>query len=293
MVNVLRFKIQLTIVFLFSLLFIFSATIFPASTINYADVFAEATISLGCLVLMFSTQNLSEQRGLYWCLFPASSMLFMGHSLDTIDEFTESLPLLDALEDIFKPSGFLLLLLGSYRWVLFHKKQSALMCQLANIDPLTGLLNRRALMNKATLMIQNARQANTQVGIIIFDIDHFKQVNDTYGHLFGDQVLLNVATTVKTILKDKDAFARLGGEEFVVLLSDASLEQATCVAEEIRAKIESLKFICKQQAVSCTVSLGVVSDFVNEANFEQLIERADKSLYEAKAQGRNCWRIAQ
>lgn len=293
MVDRLKFRIQLTIVLLFSSLFAYVATAFPASETNYSDVVIEGIMAFSCLFVMFSIESLKESRVIYLILLLSSSLLFMGHFLDVIDEFTIPIEPLDFVEDLFKPSGFLLLLAGCYHWVKFHKKQSKMMRHLADIDPLTGLLNRRAFTEKAELLSDFSYQTAKPVGIIIFDIDHFKQVNDNYGHLFGDQVLTEVASTVKAALRQNDYCARLGGEEFVVLLSDSNTYEATIVAEKIRNSVEKLEITKNQQTIKCTVSLGVVSDGVKNGMILQLIEKADKALYEAKADGRNCWRVAQ
>ncbi|MCW8327670.1 GGDEF domain-containing protein [Photobacterium sp. SDRW27] len=294
MVNVLKFKIQLTILSILSLLFAYVWVFHPATeATNYLDVSIEGTMTASCLFMMLSAENLKGSREMYWIFLVSSSLLFMGHFLDLIDELTMTLPILDILEGIFKPSGILLLLAGTYRWVEFQNKQSQLMRHLAEIDPLTGLLNRRALTDKATSLIQRSRRDTRQISVIIFDIDHFKRVNDSFGHLFGDQVLVDVATTIKSILQENSYFARLGGEEFIVLLGDTSTKQATRIAEEIRTSVEMLKISHNHQKVTCTVSLGIATDYVSDGGIETLIEQADKSLYEAKALGRNCWRVAQ
>lgn len=292
--SILRIRIPLLILLLSISLFAFVLMYYPsASAINYSDVVIEGVMAFSCLFLIFNTETLKQSREIYRILLVSSTLLFIGHFLDVIDEFTVTLSLLDILEDIFKPTGFLLLLLGSYRWVDFHKKQCQMMRHLAERDPLTGLLNRRAFTNKAQSLVQRKGQATKQISIIIFDIDHFKQVNDNHGHLLGDHVLTKVATTVNSTLRKTDSIARLGGEEFVILLDDTDSKDATLIAEKIRTNIEKMAITHNQQEVRCTISLGVVSNYAEGVEIDTLIERADILLYEAKAAGRNCWRVAE
>ena len=150
----------------------------------------------------------------------------------------------------------------------------------ADIDPLTQIFNRRALMEK--LKDKNLFHANYSV--IMVDIDKFKDVNDTYGHGVGDSVLKELASVVKSIIRDKDVFARWGGEEFLVLANTRDLLEVEKIAEKIRIKIEASSF---PTVGKITASFGISSPRKPEESFEEVLEHADKALYQAKELGRN------
>lgn len=156
-------------------------------------------------------------------------------------------------------------------------------------DGLTGLTNRRGFDQALALCLAEAEQEGKTLSILITDIDHFKTVNDTYGHLFGDKVICAIAQILKQNIKGKDTAARYGGEEFVILLPDTPLPGALALAEFIRATIEASRIKRVQDNVvvsNITVSLGVASYRKNES-VSDFVGRADQALYESKRQGRN------
>ena len=156
-------------------------------------------------------------------------------------------------------------------------------------DGLTGLANRRGFDLALAECLAEAEQEGRVPSILITDIDHFKLVNDTYGHLFGDKVICAIAQILKQNIKGKDTAARYGGEEFVILLPDTPLQGALTLAESIRATIEGIRIKRVQDnavATNITVSLGVASYRQNES-ISDFIGRADQALYESKRQGRN------
>lgn len=294
--DVSKYKVQLTIALLMFLVVAYTLKFNPASgEIEYFEVFVESGIALTCLFLMFWTErlNFDNSRLIYKLLLVSCSFLFIGHTLDAIDEVSMELALFDFLEDIFKPLGFFLFVFANFRWVEFHRQQSKEMKRLAEIDPLTGLFNRRALIEKGNDILYHSLQSDRLVSVIIIDIDHFKSVNDNYGHQVGDQVLVEISSAIKGTLRKSDYMARVGGEEFVVLLYDTSIDEATLVAEKIRTCVEHLKMAQKQYEVSCTISMGLAADYERDGCIENLIGKADQALYQAKAQGRNCWKVAQ
>ena len=295
MINISKYKIQLTIVLIVFLLLAFGWRFYSVKAdIEYLELFVEGVIALSCLFLMFWIEhlNLENSRHIYWLLLVSSSFLFIGHILDASDELTAELALLDFMEDVFKPAGFLLFIYANFRWVELHQQQSRLMSRLAETDPLTGVMNRRAFMEKGNLTLQRSALNGNKVSAIMIDVDYFKRVNDNCGHQFGDQVLVEIAVAIQSKLRRSDYLARVGGEEFAVLLYDVDSENVKRVAERIRTCVESLKITYKQQEVKCTVSLGLAIDHGREGGLEMLIQQADKALYEAKVQGRNCWQMA-
>ncbi|NJP05695.1 MAG: diguanylate cyclase [Chloroflexaceae bacterium] len=161
---------------------------------------------------------------------------------------------------------------------------------LANVDPLTGLANRRCFFEMAEKIAIQARQNAKSLSIILLDIDHFKRINDTYGHLFGDEVLRQVAARCKANLRANDISARYGGEEVIVLLPQTCPTAAWFIAERIRLVIGRSAITCQQHILAATVtaSLGVATwNGIGEINIERLIGQADQALYQAKSSGRN------
>ncbi|RLB75943.1 MAG: hypothetical protein DRH06_06940, partial [Deltaproteobacteria bacterium] len=164
--------------------------------------------------------------------------------------------------------------------------------QMAITDPLTGIANRRAFQRGFSAMYERARRRVGPFSLIICDIDLFKRVNDTYGHPFGDQVIQQVARQLKEVVRTGDLAARIGGEEFAVLLEDTGLAGALDVAERLRKKVEKLSLFSQGEAVPVTISLGVTEFPLDTDNQEALFNYADQALYHAKESGRNrsvCW----
>lgn len=159
--------------------------------------------------------------------------------------------------------------------------------RLAHSDPLTGLRNRSAMEADIQREISLARRQKHFLSLIMIDIDHFKHINDTYGHACGDQVLRCVGECLKETFRDSDLCFRYGGEEFLILLPDADIEDARNSAERLRANIEAMHCkIDESTHVKITVSAGV-SSLTDTDDAGRLIDRADAALYEAKTGGRN------
>jgi diguanylate cyclase len=157
----------------------------------------------------------------------------------------------------------------------------------ALIDPLTDLFNRRAM--DAHLEELMATEAGDAVSVLMMDIDHFKRINDTYGHAVGDVVIRNVAEIIRKCIRGDDIAVRYGGEEFIVLLPSTLLDVAVRVAESIRSRIESLRLVRRHDNFSLapfTISLGVATRR-HEDTPASLIQRADEALYQSKNAGRN------
>ncbi len=157
--------------------------------------------------------------------------------------------------------------------------------QSATTDPLTGVKNRTAMDASIKREIGLANRQNSPLSFILFDLDHFKSINDQYGHLIGDQALRMVAKVAEETIRDSDIIFRFGGEEFLVLLSATKISGATLLAERIRNNIEHLE-VFPDLDLRITASMGVVSRSRDE-DAESLIGRADSALYIAKNNGRN------
>jgi len=162
------------------------------------------------------------------------------------------------------------------------------MQRLAAIDPLTGLLNRRYGMIRLREEYSKAVRSEGSLGIVMFDIDFFKKVNDTYGHLAGDRVLVHISKLVKPILREGDVLMRYGGEEFCAILPGASSEDSLKMAERIRFAVQESKVIYSEFEIKVTLSLGISSYPENDIKHEQeLLAAADEALYISKESGRN------
>ncbi|WP_068549891.1 GGDEF domain-containing protein [Thermosulfidibacter takaii] len=161
--------------------------------------------------------------------------------------------------------------------------------QQANTDPLTGLHNRYMLINSLIRKIKHHEQTGEIFSFIMADIDDFKRVNDLYGHLAGDQVLVTFAEILKKDLRMDDIAARYGGEEFSIILSNLGIKEAIAVANRLRERLENTPVIWGDEIINVTASFGVAQ--VRKGDTPQsLIERADKALYLAKSDGKNCVR---
>lgn len=168
------------------------------------------------------------------------------------------------------------------------RKQAELYRELAGTDSLTSLVNRRHFLEIAEVAIQHVKINKDQLAIIMLDIDHFKNVNDQYGHKAGDEVLSTVAASIKKSLRGADVAGRYGGEEFVVLVSGASADQSLKIADRIRRAVAQQAIQINHVNVPVTISLGVVS--INPDRVlpvDELINCADQAMYMAKQQGRN------
>ncbi|MCS6842124.1 MAG: diguanylate cyclase [Roseiflexus sp.] len=161
----------------------------------------------------------------------------------------------------------------------------------ATIDELTGVWNRRSFFEHARRELQRSQRTLRPLAVLMFDVDHFKSVNDTYGHAVGDQALRSLAERCRSQLRVTDIIGRYGGEEFAVALPETDLESAQHIAERLRVAVENASFKTAQGSISLTISVGVaVYDPSDQTTLDAVIDRADRALYIAKRSGRNCVR---
>ena len=159
-------------------------------------------------------------------------------------------------------------------------------------DPLTELPNREHYNERASYECQRWQRYSRPLTLAVFDIDHFKKINDSHGHQAGDRVLKVIGRSVAKRLREVDFFCRFGGEEFVALMPETSLADAMPVLDAIRAAIANAAFNYKEQPISITLSIGV-TEFKAGDDVESAFLRADEALYAAKAGGRNCVKTAE
>ncbi len=163
----------------------------------------------------------------------------------------------------------------------------------ASLDPLTKLPNRRVLQREGDRCSKEAGTRRIPFSIIMLDIDHFKKINDSWGHSFGDTVLARVADVIRQTVRKTDIAARYGGEEIVVLLPNTDMRAAGNLAEKIRNDIETTVLMFEQETIHVTVSMGIACSHEPSADFKHVLEAADKALYRAKASGRNRVELAE
>ncbi len=160
--------------------------------------------------------------------------------------------------------------------------------RLTTVDGLTQIFNKRYFAEALDREIARASRYRRELSLVMFDLDHFKDVNDTHGHLAGDSVLKTMAHTIKTRIRTEDIFARYGGEEFAIILPEIDGHNAHQFAEKIRRIVETTDFVFENTRIPVTISMGVATLDLEEPAAAALIKRADERLYEAKAAGRNC-----
>jgi len=199
------------------------------------------------------------------------------------DKFLELLlHKIDILFGILTLIIFLISMMFMFYLLYYKKRQDAIKMQ-ATHDALTKIYNRYGINDILRHKIEEIQRYQTRAAVIFFDIDFFKKINDTYGHDMGDYVLQNIAKIVSQQIRSSDAFGRWGGEEFIVILPETSLQQASKVAEKLRKRIEHEAFGAVQKV---TCSFGV-TEIEEDDNITTLLKRVDLSLYEAKRSGRN------
>jgi diguanylate cyclase (GGDEF)-like protein len=179
------------------------------------------------------------------------------------------------------------IVLYSVSLLLYRNSQSEIVLKrLATTDPLTGALNRRHFMELMSREQRRAERYNAVFSMLMVDIDHFKRVNDTYGHQTGDQAIQAMADACQKALRPTDLLARYGGEEFIITLVHTDQAGAAKVAERLRESVSEIELPTEQGVLKFTISVGV-STFFKRSLLEEIIGRADQALYQAKTSGRN------
>lgn len=158
--------------------------------------------------------------------------------------------------------------------------------QMAKIDSLTGIYNRRYLDSRLAEEIERSRRHGNPLSILLLDIDHFKKINDTHGHLCGDYALRKISELLQELVRTSDILGRYGGEEFCCILPETPFEQAIVLAERCREQVAASPFSCTDQQTSMTISIGVTA-MHRDDTLDSIIKRADDALYQAKREGRN------
>jgi diguanylate cyclase (GGDEF)-like protein len=242
-----------------------------------------------CLFLAFA--NLLRQQGLT-SFAKALTMAVLGSMFVILLTRLLSLTLWPPGANVFDHSpqqlvyltafSFFVVLLAVSLILLASERLHAEVAYLASHDSLTNALTRRHMNELCTIELDRSQRHGRSMALLIMDLDHFKVINDTYGHQSGDRVLMEFVAKVQRLLRRPDRLARFGGEEFVVLLPETSLSDALAVAQRIRAACAMAG-----PGQACTVSIGVTTNHTHGDTIDALIARADKAMYQAKANGRN------
>ena len=187
---------------------------------------------------------------------------------------------------------FNILIAFSYVLMLSERLNTQLQT-MADTDVLTGLLSRRAFIDRMKRILSRTQQNDTALSFLVLDIDNFKNINDSYGHFAGDELLKRYADVMKDCFRPEDIIGRLGGEEFAIAITNIDNAGAVKVAERLRSEIESVFILCNGKPVSTTISIGIADLHKDVNSYETLFREADAALYEAKNKGRNQIIIAE
>ncbi|MGR2737953.1 GGDEF domain-containing protein [Billgrantia sp. Q4P2] len=188
----------------------------------------------------------------------------------------------------YVPEGDDQILIGTVRDITEQKRLELRLRQLSRTDELTGLFNRRYFMQRLVQELARYRRYGRPTSVVLFDFDHFKRINDTHGHPAGDQVLVSVGKLLRDKLRTNDIPARLGGEEFALLLPETTLEEAAGVAEKVRQLVLTRAFTSDEgHCFGTSITCGVSAFHGTEETVEAILHRADQNLYQGKRAGRN------
>jgi len=249
-------------------------------------------------MLFRSYQNLEREklRSKYKVMFDTDQALLQNQILER-DKLLDKAALKNAAQEKKLQALFIsaisVVSLGLIFFIYRQRRTSKILYKLANTDTLTELANRRYTFIYAESMLAQAKKYKKNFAIIIFDIDHFKKINDTYGHAGGDIALKIIAEIANEYVRNNDILGRIGGEEFLVILPSTSAKQAYELAEKMRLAIEKKDIHLGDNVVNISASFGISQLAQDQANFNQIFQQADLALYLAKDSGRNCTSLAK
>jgi diguanylate cyclase (GGDEF)-like protein/PAS domain S-box-containing protein len=230
-------------------------------------------------VLSFGNFSFFSQK-LHGYLFPFKVSGYLGSDFEYMQQTCVMGPLRDENDEI----KYLFIYVQDVTEVASFQKK---LMDLNVRDSLTGIYNRRFMENKLREEFMRSRRYSGDFSIIMLDIDHFKTVNDTYGHQCGDFILKSLSSRISSLIRNVDYFARYGGEEFCCMLPETPLKSAIIVAERFRTAIMELDNVYDGTSIKITISLGVAGMDNSIKTPEELVQRADEALYRAKRNGRN------
>ncbi len=254
------------------------------SNFTILDLIFEGSLVIMSFAVFIKLQKFQGPQFIYRTLTGGFISLFFATLTDTLDEAVfQPLWLETIFEDILLFVSMSIVTFGIFKWLSYNNVIMAEIQKLATTDQLTGAYNRHKITDIFTHECKVAVRYKTPLSSMMMDIDFFKKINDTYGHLTGDQVLATFVNVVKECVRETDYLSRVGGEEFTLLMPNTTLEDATECAEKVRAAVEKHQFeTVGQVTVSIGVSLWSETDDMNSFS-----ARSDGALYKAKDGGRN------
>lgn len=273
--------------------FLFAAPFVARKYRNIENLATVAIVLFGFVLIVAVFDELPEDRSslLWLSVVPALSFILKGRKALFLSVAYLAIHLslilfvrrvyVESLIDTYLSYAIITVILYFYAWM--SERYREVWQGIAQKDNLTGLLNRAFFEELLNKEVERAKRYGEPLSLIIFDLDNFKEVNDTFGHLFGDMVLREVASMVAKNVRESDTVARWGGEEFIVLLPKTNCEQAVLVAQKLKEKVELCEF---ENGVVSTASFGV-AELSREDDPVRLLLKADKALYEAKRSGKN------
>ncbi len=257
--------------------------------VDWYSVFSEGFVTLIIMLALSLSDRLYEQPFLYRPLIIGFTALLISSMTDLLDEFLQQPVWITTLfEDLTQLIGYPTVVFGLYRWHRHYTQLHDDLQQQVITDYLTGILNRRGFMDRFESEIHLSQRYGSALSLIWFDLDKFKEVNDQFGHHVGDEVLRRISQEAQAAIRQVDIFARMGGEEFCVLMPQTRQDGAVEVAEKLRQVIEQCK--CPGD-VTVTASFGVAEHIVGEGP-DHFLKRADNALYHSKESGRNLLTVA-
>jgi len=278
-------------IFFFSLLFIFDAlsALETIQVLNPFGLVVYITIAVIVMIALFILQRIAETKEIYLFFSAGLTFTYGALILTTLSKISTlySSETYSNIEDMFRLIGIALVVVALIKWIVYNEHIQEELTDLASRDILTGVMNRRIFNSELQREIANARRYDESLSLIMIDIDHFKEINDRYGHLFGDMVLKSFTEKVLYMLREGDLLSRWGGDEFAILLPHTDGDAAMIVAQKIEATLKSSKVQLESSEFSFTVSQGVTELHEEDVDLDQIQDRCDQALYKAKRQGRN------
>jgi diguanylate cyclase (GGDEF)-like protein len=267
-----------------------------ATRVLVAGVIFSIQYFLVAVILMAPSSVASTRlKRLLWVSFCAMGMIFVLRAVAVIIDrghfvsFFPSEPV-QTLSMLGFEAGLILI---NFTVILLHYERIGRENErLATLDALTEIFNRRTFADLMRRELARGERKAQSVAFFMLDVDHFKQINDKYGHLAGDAVLVKLVEVLRGCIRSQDLIARYGGEEFCILMTDASPKDAEEVAERLRTSVAMQNFVIDHKSVHITISIGIACLVLSiGSNIERIYALADIALYQAKKDGRNCWRL--
>lgn len=267
--------------------------LFPMFQLGFDQSVTTAILAFSFLYAANALRRLNVERIIHLvllqlCFFIHSAIMFVQFGLLVMEHFNYIKADISQVFAIILISHIIITTLTAMIWpLLMFLESEQVLSDLANRDSLTGLLNRRAFITISNNYLEQANNSLSELCAVMIDIDFFKRVNDKYGHETGDEALKWVANKIKSQLREHDLVARIGGEEFAVILPSTNQLQGENLSERIRLAINNDYFTFNDQRIKLTISVGIITHQSGSNNINELLAQADKGLYKAKVNGRN------